>query len=158
MLLNQAETGRAFPDAAEDEKPMRLFGKQLVLAFGDFSMLHRWRGRARAKGKGKLRQNARRFKVVVAKECMSTMRTRKGAPRERGLVMIRLPSPANGRCLLVSRRSAGASAPWRGFSYSHRPQCMWAGLQPLSCSGTLETETYPFRDIGAVHQGNLTVF
>ena len=76
-LLNEAETGRAFPDAAEDEKPMRLFGKQLVLAFGDFSMLHRWRGRARAKGKGKLRQNARRFKVVVAKECMSTMRRRK---------------------------------------------------------------------------------
>jgi hypothetical protein len=89
MLLNEGETGRAFPDAAEDEKPMRLFGKQLVLAFGDFSMLHKWRGRARAKGKGKLRQNARRFKVVVAKECMSTMRTRKGAPRERGLVMIR---------------------------------------------------------------------
>jgi hypothetical protein len=88
MLLNEAETGRAFPDAAEDEKPMRLFGKQLVLAFGDFSMLHKWRGRARAKGKDNLRQKARRFKVVVAKEWMSTMRTRKGAQPEGGLVTI----------------------------------------------------------------------
>jgi hypothetical protein len=34
---------------------------------------------------------------------------------------------------------------------SHRPQCMWGGLQPLSCSGTLETKTYWSSKSGEPH-------
>ena len=41
---------------AEDEKPM--FTKQLVLAFGEFSRLQKWRCRAPSKGEGKRRRKA----------------------------------------------------------------------------------------------------
>ena len=56
---------------AEDDKLMRLCRKQLRLAFGDFSQLNKWRGRAPAKGRDNRGRKATRFKVVVVKEWMS---------------------------------------------------------------------------------------
>jgi hypothetical protein len=56
---------------AEDDKLMRLCRKQLRLAFGDFSQLHKWRGRAPAKGRDNGGRKATRFKEGVVKEWKS---------------------------------------------------------------------------------------
>jgi hypothetical protein len=45
-----------------------------MLTFGDFSQLHKWRDRTSTKGKGNCRRKALRFRTVVIKEWMSTMK------------------------------------------------------------------------------------